>query len=249
MKWIVYFLLLANVAFFARQYHQMSNTPPPPQQAVRPYDHVNRLLLISETSAERLRVRVPASKPAPRAAVEKPLESMLPPATTAAIPVQNCYSVGPLEEETQVAAVRAWLLAIGGDPVLRLDERRELERYWVYFPPLPSQEQAVQEVERMRAQGIEDVIAVTKGDTANAISLGVFSQRGSLERRLQELRALGYDPLVMPRYSTEKVSWFDVRFEQGESLTPNDLGARFPEVELHKANCISGEIARDGPDS
>ncbi len=249
MKWMVYFLLLANVAFFARQYHQMSNAPPPPQQAVRPYDHVNRLLLISETSADKLRARISASKPVPPDAVEAPPESKLPPPTTAAITVQNCYSVGPLEEDTQIAAIRDWLVAMGGDPVLRLDERRELERYWVYFPPLPSQEEAVREVERMRAQGIEDVIAVTKGDMANSISLGVFSRRRSLERRLQELEALGYDPLVMPRYSTEKVSWFDVRFEQGERLTPNDLGARFPDVELSKANCVSGEIARDGPGS
>lgn len=249
MKWLVYFLLLVNVAFFARQYHQMSDAPPPVRQAVRPYDHVNRLLLMGETNVEKLRVRDPVSKPAVTEVVEAPTESPLRSPTSSVIAVQNCYSIGPLKEDTQVAAIRTWLVAMGGDPVLRVDERSELDRYWVYFPPYTTREEAVQIVERMRSQGIEDVIAVSSGDMENAISLGVFSQRSSLERRLQELRALGYEPSIMPRYSSEKAFWLDVRFEQGEKLTQSEVSGRFPEVALSEASCISGEIARGGPGS
>lgn len=246
MKWLVYFLLLVNVAFFARQFHQMSDVTPPVPQAVRPYDHVNRLLLINETNVEKLRVRSPVSKPAVTAAVENPADTPLPSPGSPAIAVKSCYSIGPIKEDAQIAAVRTWLVALGGDPVLRVDERSELDRYWVYFPPYPTREEAVKTVDRMRSQGIEDVIAVSSGEMENAISLGVFSQRSSLERRLQELRALGYDPSVMPRYNTEIASWFDVSFEQGERLTQNELAARFPDVQLSEANCISGEIAREG---
>lgn len=247
MKWLVYFLLLANVAFFARQYQQMSNAPPPPPQAVRPYDRVNRLLLMSETDTTRLRAREPVSKPAVTAAVETPAETSFPSTAPEVIPVRSCYSIGPLKEASLIAAIRAWLVAMGGDPVLRVDELSELDRYWVYFPPLSSREEAVQQVERMRAQGIEDVIAVHSGDMENAISLGVFTQRRSLERRLQELEALGYDPVVLPRYSTEKASWLDVSFEQGGRLSPDEIAARFPEAALSEASCISGEIARGDP--
>lgn len=249
MKWLVYFLLLANAAFFARQYYLMANAPPPPPQAVRPYDHVNRLLLFSETDIGQLRVREPAAEPAVAAAAEPPVETSLPAAETAVIPVRNCYSIGPLKDDAQVAAIRTWLVAMGGDPLVRVDERREPERYWVYFPPLESRETAVQEVERMRSQGIDDVIVVFSGDMENAISLGVFSQRSSLERRLKELRGLGYDPLILTRYGSEKLSWIDVSFEEGAGLTESEVAARFPEAQLSEANCIAGEIARDDPGS
>lgn len=251
MKWLVYFLLLANAAFLARQYHQMSSAPPPPRQAVRPYDHVNRLLLLSETKSDRLRARHPVSKPSIAASAaageDAPSAASFP--SPAGIPDQSCYSIGPLKADSQIAAMRTWLVSIGGDPVLRVDERRELERYWVYFPPLASRDEAVQKVARMRAEGIEDVIAIPKGDMANAISLGVFSQRDSLDRRLRELRTLGYEPSVMPRYRTEKASWFDVSFGEGQRLTRNELAARYPDAELSEARCTSGEIARGGAGS
>ena len=98
----------------------------------------------------------------------------------------------------------------------------------------------------MRSQGIEDVIAVSSGNMANAISLGVFTQRNSLERRLQELQAFGYEPLILTRYSSEKASWLDVSFDEGEGLTQKEFAARFPEAALSEASCVSGEIARDG---
>jgi hypothetical protein len=249
MKWLVYFLLLANAVFFARQYYQLADAPPPPQQAVRPYDHVNRLLLFSETDVSKLRPRQPELEPAVAAAVEAPSESSLPTAESGVVPVLSCYSIGPLEDEAQIAAVRTWLVAMGGDPVLRVEQRSEPDRFWVYFPPLASREEAMQKVERMRSQGIDDVIAVFSGDMENAISLGVFSQRRSLERRLQELRGLGYDPMVLNRFSSERASWFDVSFEEGEGLLQKEFAARFPQVQLSEAGCVSGEIARDGAGS
>lgn len=259
MKWLMYFLLLANAAFFARQYHLMSNAPPPPQRAVTPYAHVNRLLLLSETKTEKLRVRQPLPAPPPPPAsppavdTEEASASIAappsPPPSPPTISVRNCYSIGPLDNDSQIAAIRTWLVAMGGNPVLRVDERRELERYWVYFPPLQSREEALQKAERMRSEGIEDVIAVPKGDMTNAISLGVFSQRASLERRLQELRKLGYEPSIMPRYRTEEASWFDVSFEEGERLSQSELSSRFPDVELAETRCTSPEIARGGAGS
>jgi len=44
----------------------------------------------------------------------------------------------------------------------------------------------------MRAQGIEDIIVVPKGDMANAISLGVYSRTEFRDRRLKELNAKGH---------------------------------------------------------
>ena len=247
MKWMVYSLLLGNLALFTWEFRQMSDAPRPTPQAMRPYDHVNRLLLMSEVNPETLRVRTAEKEPVIAVVPELSLAPSVTPPEPAAIAVESCYSVGPLKDEAQIDAVRDWLLAIGGDPVLRVDERRALDRYWVYFPPLASKEEALKEVERMRAEGLEDVIAVPSGDMANAISLGVFSQRETLRRRLRDLEARGYQPSIMPRYTSEKRSWLDVSFEQGEQLTPDEIGARFADLELLEASCVSGEIARGGP--
>ncbi len=251
MKWVVYLLLAANVAFFAHQYYYGSSAPPPPPPAVRPFDHVNRLLLMDEVDPDQLRLRQSAAQPAVAAApaVEAPAEqpSVTPPQPLK-VSKQICYSIGPLRQDAQISAMRTWLVAIGGSPILRVDETSELERYWVYFPPRDSREEAQREVERMRAEGLSDVIAVPSGDMTNAISLGVFSQRSSLERRLQELRELGYEPLVMPRYRSENASWFDVSFNQGGALSLSEVAARFPQVEVSETACTSGEIARDYAD-
>lgn len=247
MKWIVYLMLLANAGYFAVSYREALNAPPPKPRAVSPVAHVNRLLLLSEVKKEELRARAVARSPASAAAAitdaaagESPL---------AANPDKRCFSIGPLVDDSQIATMRTWIVAMGGDPRLRVGERRELARYWVYFPPLPSRDEAVARVQQMRALGIDDLIVIPRGDMENAISLGVFSQRTSLERRLNELRTHGYEPSIVPRYRTEKASWFDVSFDTGDEVSEEMISQRFPGVELSEATCAAGEIADFGTES
>lgn len=245
MKWVVYLMLLANAGYFAVSYREALNAPPPKPRAVSPTDHVNRLLLLSEVDKEELRARRVALAPAAPAIGDSP-QVQDPPAWKTD---KRCYSIGPLVDDSQIAAMRTWVVAMGGDPRLRVGERRELARYWVYFPPLPSREEAVARVQQMRDVGIDDLIVIPRGDMENAISLGVFSQRASLERRLRELRAHGYEPSIVPRYRTQKASWFDVSFDVGEEVSEDMISQRFPGVELSEARCAAGEIADFGTES
>jgi hypothetical protein len=249
MKWVFYLLLLANAGFFAVQYHEDPTTPPQHPRALPVSANVNRLLLLSEVNSGELRARPPVSE---RSGLEAPAGAE--PAIPEELPFDStvadgsCYSIGPLEGDSQVAAVRTWIVAMGGNPILRVGERRELVRYWVYFPPFPSWLEAAQRAEHMRSLGIEDLIVIPKGDMAKAISLGVFSQRPFLDRRMRELREHGYEPSIMPRYETKKASWFDVNFEWGRALDEEDVALRFPGVELDDVDCESGEIARRSAD-
>jgi hypothetical protein len=244
MKWVFYLLLLANAAFFAVQYREASNAPPPRPRLLPASAHVNRLLLLSEVNSGELRARPAVSR---GSSLETPTGTE--PANSKEFPPGgmvsdgSCYSIGPLEDDSQIAAVRTWLVAMGGDPILRVGERRELARYWVYFPPFPSWAEAAQRADRMRSLGIEDFIVIPKGDMAKAISLGVYSQRPFLDRRVRELRDHGYDPSILPRYETRKASWFDANFEWREALSEEDLALRFSGVELDDVDCESGEIA------
>ena len=163
--------------------------------------------------------------------------------TVASLPARYtrsvCYSVGPLETEEEVSGMRAWLAERGGEPRLREDERREVALYWVHFPPMPDRDSAVERVEVMRAQGIDDIFIIPGGDQRNAISLGVYSQAASLERRLQELRGHGYDPTVANRYRTSVAAWFDVELPAGFSFDPGSFAARFPNAQLEPVPCES----------
>ncbi|MDX1514106.1 MAG: SPOR domain-containing protein, partial [Gammaproteobacteria bacterium] len=245
VKWVVYLMLLANAGYFAVSYRETRNAPPPKPPVLSGADHVNRLLLLNEVDPEELRARAASFAPTPPTVSTDGPEAE--PEISAA-PAAACLSIGPLVDDSQIAAMRTWLLAMGGDPRLRVGERRELARYWVYFPPLPSREEAVARAQQMRAVGIDDLIVIPRGDMANAISLGVFSKRASLDRRLRELRAHGYEPSIVPRYRTQKASWFDVSFEPGEEVSEQMISQRFPGVELSEARCEPGKIAAEAAD-
>jgi hypothetical protein len=245
VKWLVYLMLLANAGYFAVSYREMLNAPPPEPRAVARMDPANRMLLLSEVDIEELRARAVAlARVAP--VIAGPPQARNPLAQTTG---KRCYSIGPLVDDSQIAAVRTWVMAMGGDPRLRVGERRELARYWVYFPPMASREEAKARVQQMRTLGIDDLIVIPRGDMENAISLGVFSKRTTLERRLRELRTHGYEPSIVPRYRTQKASWFDVSFDSGDEVGEEMVSKRFPGVELNESRCATGEIAELGAES
>jgi len=152
-----------------------------------------------------------------------------------------CYSVGPLTTPEEVRAMTTWLRGQGATATLREDERRELALYWVFVPPLASREAATGLVERMRGQGLGDIYIIPRGDMANAISLGVYSRRASLDRRLQQLRSRGHEPSVAPRYRTMKASWFDAAFGSDFDFRASGFAEAFPAVEMSPGPCTTPE--------
>lgn len=247
MRWLFWVLLLANAAFFAWQVRHLQPPAPRPTSAAPIPGQVNRLLLLSELDTGELRERAPmppaqppqASAPAPPEEPGGSAEPQPPEEAVAAEPPPQpvCYSVGPLESEEDVDRVGAWLRSRGAETELRIGERREVSLYWVYFPPFPSLGEAVERRREMQEQGVEDIYVIPRGDMANAISLGVYSQRSSLERRLRELRGLGYEPSMVPRYKTTKASWFDAEFPADYAFPEDAFGERFPEVGATPAPC------------
>lgn|GEM_PF-873006 len=243
MKWVFYLLLLANALFFSWELRHLE----PPRASVAAVvpsagpAFVNRLLLLSEVSKSELRER---GVPLP-AEPDVSASTASTPATDGAADASAglCFSIGPLAADFDPAALRAWITELGGVANLRIGERRERALYWVYFPPLQSREAAIKRVEGMRGEGIGDIYIIPKGDMANAVSLGVYSQRRSLERRLNELRAKGYEPSIVPRYRTRRASWLDVAFRSGFEWPGERFIGRFPELEFSQATCTADQIA------
>ena len=245
MKWIVYLLLVTNLGLFIwkiRDHQQIQTLEP---VAAAQDNQVNRLPLLSEMSADAVRAREPEAVSASSDTTVASTSSSSSEETNVddpAVPQRQCYTVGPLKDPQNTARVNEWLNERQANFAIREDQRRETARYWVYFPPLESREAAANRVEAMRGVGIDDLIIIPRGDMTNAISLGVYTRKASVDRRLAQLQAKGYQPSVVPRYRTVKATWVDVLI----SNTEDDMSALlavFPALGANPGNCSPELVA------
>ena len=229
-------LLLLNIGFFAWQHWQ--SVPPPVTARTEGSlpDGVNQLMLLAEVDTGELRTRAPTAvslSSEARAAADQEDYS------NSEVDAQSrvCLSIGPLDSNDDIERLQKWLEDQGGESVLRVGERRELATYWVYFRPFPNKSAADKQLRQMEENGVEDISVIPRGDNANAVSLGVYSRRSSLERRLAELQKKGYQPSVTPRYRTQKASWLDVEFPRGPTFPQKNFSDAFPSSEVTPTSC------------
>lgn len=260
MKWVILGLVLTNVAFFGWRLSQdqevvVADVAAPPAVGVA---MVNRLLLVSEVESGVLRrrrtlpSRQPVSAPQPqsseRLAGDHEGTVSVPLAEALALPPmadRECYTLGPLENEDDISALGAWFNAQGSQATLRSDERREVTSTWVFLPPLASREAADARVREMQAANIDDIYVIPRGDMANAISLGLYSQNDTLQRRVSQLEGRGFAPSVLPRYRTATASWFDVTTSAAQPMTVGVLDQIFPDLIIRQVPCGDAAIAGD----
>lgn len=243
MKWLALLFLLGNLAFFGWRMNAPKAQPPTENPTASRSAHVNRLLLLSEVNSTELRQRGPtrarardtSNADASGASNAQANSSDSQAAAADAV----CLSIGPVAGEEEIGRMGAWLNERGGKTQLRPNERRELALYWLYLPPYPSKEDARQQVLEMKEKGVEDIFTIKNGDQANAISLGVYSRKTSLERRLAELKSKGYTPQVAPRYRQKKATWYDVRFPLGYAFPADRFTLAFPAAQYSEATCTA----------
>ena len=105
------------------------------------------------------------------------------------------------------------------------------------MPPFETRTQALEVVEQMVTDDIQDIYVIPRGDMANAISLGLYSREASLDRRLTELNQKGFQPSVAPRYESKKAAWYDVELDADITYSADDFSANFPDVESTRRRC------------
>jgi len=148
-----------------------------------------------------------------------------------------CRRIGPLSQKTEISAVNAWLKAQGIAMASETHERRSVPLHWVYFPPFKTRVEANEYAARLEKDGIKDIYVLPKGKMDKAISLGVFSQRASMETRIADLKGKGYSPAVGSRIRTEKVTWFDIVSPTKAAFPEVDFSRKFPSLEVTSADC------------
>lgn len=193
MKWIVYLLLLANLAFGLWSYRSIGLGGGNTTQDTSDNDTL-RLVLVKEFLADQHNASANA-------------------ATSG-----SCYTLGPFKAVDDANSVRDQLKAAGLTVKRRMTTDTAHKGFWVLLPPAASHAQARKTIEELKAKGIKDYFLVANGDQANAISLGVFSKSDTAQRRFEQILKLGFKPLLQDVDLPRREYWLDWPVEQ--SLDP-----------------------------
>ncbi len=197
MKWLVYTLLLLNLAFGL--WHLRS------QQVTfvedKNEDESLRLVLLSEYNRQNTVV-----------------------ATEAETTEQNdarCYTLGPFKSKTQAADLRKDLEALGIKAQRRMSKDNTRKGFWVILPPEATRRAAEANVKLLKDKGVKDYFLVVTGEQINAVSLGVFSKSELAQRRFEEIKEMGFVVKIENVDLPLREYWLDWPIEQ--NLLPEEL--------------------------
>ena len=142
----------------------------------------------------------------------------------------ECFLAGTWPD-VPPAEVLEWL-QVRNAQVMSFQSRSS--RYRVYLGPFEDRERAMQATVSLKKDlGVRDVAWIPSGPLRDAVSLGVYLKRESVDRRLRALHALGLEPKVqLPQAgSSLRGSTADLR----SLLT--DWSRAFPDVSLTPERC------------
>ncbi|HEY5703700.1 MAG TPA: SPOR domain-containing protein [Gammaproteobacteria bacterium] len=151
---------------------------------------------------------------------------------------QTCFSYGPFPDDQQTADLIAWFEERQVNVQQRLEREQENRLFWVYLAQQESRSSAMKAIEDLKSKGIRDYRLIETGDLRNAISLGLFSTQAAVNRRLNELKDRGYQPVVVPYRDAKVVYWVDIKlFSQTDVMSEMFSGfpARYNSVPVNCA--------------
>lgn len=223
MRVIFALLLLANIAWFA----WANWVDRPVEDAAPARVEAPQLVLAREA---------PATQVAARPAI---------------LPTENCLSLGPFSDLTDAARASTLLRENGLQPRQRAGEGVVWKGYWVSLEQVPDRASAAGIIERLRRFGIADAYSMPDEGRQITISLGLFTERRRALQRMDEVKALGFEPLMAERERSGTVYWIDVDVEAPAKLPDAALldgdGGRILRLEIQPCDTAAG-AGRPAPD-
>jgi len=144
-----------------------------------------------------------------------PLLELVPISPARAAVATRCRSIGPFADAGAVAAAADALRARGWQPRDRGVETSVADGYWVYIGQLTAAAQRGV-LARLNAAGIHDAASMTQPEQSDRVSVGFFSDQTHAVRRAEQVRELGFKPVLDLHQRTVITHWLDV------DLKPND---------------------------
>ncbi len=194
MKYLVYLLVLANVAYLGWNIHQyqmageaVRKLPPLPAG-------VTQLVTLQELGKQQ-------EKAGAISEVEA-LTSSRPPGAGAPL---SCQAIGPFLAVDELQAVSEELRQHGLQTQQRAVEIQKPGGFWVYLPAM-EREQVLKAV-KILEENRDREYYVGKG---NFLALGTFDELSRAESRLEQARKLGFEPVLETRYKSSTEYWLDI---------------------------------------
>lgn len=218
MRAVALLLILANLGFLGWSQLVDTRSPRADLAAKVGASSAPRLVLSTEAkgNAAAGRNAAPALDPALDVGAQDGVLTPLPEATASSNPVAavpgelRCVSVGAFRDLAEAVQASAALQAAGYSSRQRVDQGDVWLGYWVSVQNLASREAAEKALADLSQQGISDAYILPGSDPANTLSLGVFNDATRAQRRVEEIRALGFDAQLADRKRAGSVYWLDV---------------------------------------
>ena len=122
-----------------------------------------------------------------------------------------CTSVGPYKEQQELKQLIDEL----GQDIKQTEFRTKSETktsYLIVSDAFATSQAAEAGMKEMKAAGVKD-IAMMKKDSKNRIALGVYRQKTSAEKRVNDLTAQGYNVQMKPRHREIQSYWADMLYK------------------------------------
>jgi len=188
-------MLLLNFAFFA--WARWIDDPAQLAAAGTP-DPSIPLLQLAHTGASAAAV-----PPASAAAAVAPTALA---ATTAAM---RCRTLGPLSDEALAGTAAERLRSRGWNTRERNVESSISDGYWVYIGYLKDAAAQRRMIATLNAAGIRDAAAMTQPEQSDRVSLGVFADQAHAMHRAEQVRELGFKPVLQIHERALNQHWLD----------------------------------------
>lgn len=250
MRWIFIILLIVNVVYFGWELDRETRLHYSSRSEVLPVPAgVKRLRLVDEIpapepgespdgpdSAETATARGTDTRQTDvmiEQAVVDELLVVMPPIRTldkgipGRRPASLCFSYGPFPDQSQAVALMTWFQDRDIEVSQRFEQDRENPMFWIYLAPQESRDSAIKALENLKKKGVKDYRLIETGTLQNAISLGLFTTQASVNRRLNELKDKGYQPVVVPYRDADAIYWIEVRLNS-DSPVLNQMFSGFP---------------------
>lgn len=194
MKWIIYLLLLLNLAMFVWHFRsdEVADVARPGESG---QDEATLSLVLLKEQQQQKETEI----------------------------IRWCFSLGPFEDKQQASLANGILKTAGIEAERRLSKEARRKAYWVLLPPAESREAAQKSAARLKELKVTDYFLVATGEKTNAISLGVYSQFESAHRRIKEMQAFGFKPDFEKVELPKREYWLDWPRESGKTIPEAEM--------------------------
>lgn len=242
MKYLFFFLMLVNIAFYLWETGAGRERSSFDTVEIKLPDDTERIVLIGELPA------VPRRSPDPLAKGEAVLEqpslvattparsrsTQASPSPTPRPPDPFCYRLGPYRSDGQARGAKDLLQEQVGEAEVVAGFAETPDGFWVLYPKAESVEAARFNRTMLMSKGIKELWVFDKGELAGAISLGLYQTREKAELAQKRYFAQNLNVEIVPRMNRSHALWVKLHWE-GEPEELKDMIDRLPAARQNTA--------------